>query len=545
MKNKIHFENLKSAIGIAAIVGGVSLLAVWTVNWYENRPAPTYVYETTKYGAFLAGQHAIYVNDFAAASKFAAELKDVDAPLVKTTNVLTDFLAGKIDDTAADLKSETKIPLRVIYMTHLLANDDWRGVYDLYKNNDSSVLSALRIWSSVAIGRDADALKFVDTLKNTNESWQHWTRGMIYAETNKPARAKESFEKVSLDFLNLNDYLYLIAFYNHNGFDDAARDLHDEFTARPAGLYMLNQSPDYKWDEYSGLKNALSFSLIQAVSHSASMSRSDLALLLLRMAENTAAGQADAINYYLGMYFYANDGDYQVYFDRITKQSLFYPFVMLKYAEKTEKFRTKRRELEAAIKQNPLFVPAVAKLTALNVQNNDERGALRVLDNALSQPNLSDIGRAFFLKNRAHVYLVFGNPSDAQRDIDEAAVILPADAGVLSEQARIWAAAGKNLDDAYAYALALVKRFPGEIEVWDTLGRAVLAKDGPDVALTIYEKVGRVAESCSSLFENLGDIYAEMGDAENARAAYTRAISLSEDGMTIEKTLRKKIKALK
>jgi tetratricopeptide (TPR) repeat protein len=430
-------------------------------------------------------------------------------------------------------------------MTHLLSKDDWQGVYDLYKNSDSSVLASLRIWSAVAIGKDTDALKFIDTLKSTNESWRNWTKGMVYAELGKNDKAKDFFETVSLDFMNLNDYLYLSAFYHNAGFSDAADALHNQFAERPAGLYMLNQTSDYAWKDYAGLKNALSFSLVQAVSHSASMARSDLALLLLRMAQSMAVGQTDAIDYYLGMYFYANDGDYKPHFSKIGKASLFYPFVMLKYAENTEKFSAKRKELRAAVKQNPLFVPAVAKLVAINVQHDRKNDALRVLDNALSQPNLSEIGRAFFLKSRAHVYLVFGDTSKAQRDIDEAAVTLPADAGVLSEQARIWTATDGNRDDAYAYALALVKRFPAEIEIWDTLGRAVYAKDGATAALAIYEKVGRVAESCSSLFENLGDIYAELGDPAHAKTAYTKAISLSEDGMTIETVLRKKIKALK
>ena len=544
-KKEIRFGNWKT-VGLAvALLGAISLSIVYTVRIMDNRTSDATVFADTAYGVFLASQHAIYVNDFEAAAKFAKTFKDVNVDQVQQTVILVNFLAGGMCDSFKDLRGESKVPLRMIYITHLIKQGSWRDVYDLYKTNDSSILAPLRIWSSVAIGKENDAMKFMGTLKNTNESWQEWTRGMVYAATGKNAKAKEHFEKVSLDFMNLNDYMYLLAFYSNTGFDDAAAELHANFTERPAGLYMLNQSINYDWGDYDGFQNALAFSLVQTVSHSATMAGSDLSLLFLRMAENIASGNKDVINYYLGLYFYINDGNYREYFDRVPKSSIYYPFVLQKYAEKAGDFKTKRKELESAIKQNPLFIPGIVKLVSLHVQNDQERDALYVLSNALKRPNVSDLGRAFFLKSRAQVHLVFGNIEAAQQDIDEASLISPNDAGILSEQARIWAASGENLDEAYAYSLALVKTFPAEVEVWDTLGRVVLAKDGPDTALTIYEKVGRVAETCSSLFENLGDIYKELGEVDGARDAYKKAISLSEDGMTVEKVLEKKLKALK
>ncbi|MCL2331103.1 MAG: hypothetical protein FWC61_00995 [Proteobacteria bacterium] len=554
-KNKNLLPNWRAAAIVAAgmcvITGATAYL--WHV---ANRPPEQkdYVYENTGYGLFLAEQHALYMNDFESAAKFADQLSDVDINIVNTAGQVSRFLAGNLDDSARSLKKETRVPLQLIYATHLIKNGDWAEVYSRFANNNSGVLSPIRIWSSVAVGKDADAIKFVDSLKHTSESWRNFTVGMIYAETGRKIQAKGRFGKVSLDFLNLNDYAYLMNFYKTVGYDDAAGELRANFTSRPAGLYMLNQDAGIDPAAYAGARGALAFSLIQTVAHSAPMMQSDLAIMLLRMAElvrpdaaadNGAAGNDDALNYYTGMYFYENDGNYRKYFDRIGKKSPYYPFILLKNADKVGDFDSMRAELSRAVKKNPLFVPAIMRLVGINVQHGRQNDALGVLDGALGQPNLGDIGRAFLLKTRARVNLAFGDIANAQKDVDAATATLPADAGILSEQVRIWIAENKNLDEAYAYSLAFVKKYPSEIEAWDTLGLVVWKKDGARDALAIYEKVGWVAESVSSLFEHLGDVYAELGDASGARDAYLRALKLSDDGLTIESVLNKKLRNLK
>ena len=554
-KNKTLFPNWRAAVlvvaGMCVITGATAYL--WHV---ANRPPEQkdYVYEDTNYGSFLAQQHALYTNDFESAAIFADQLSGVDINLVNTTGQVSRFLAGKMDDSARSLKKETRVPLQLIYATHLIKNGDWAGVYERFVNNNSGVLSPLRIWSAVAVGKEADAIKFLDSLKHTSESWRNFTAGMIYAETGRKEQAKERFGKVSLDFLNLNDYAYLMNFYKTAGFDDAANELRNSFTSRPAGLYMLNQDINLDMSAYTGVRGALAFSLIQTVSHSAPMMQSDLAIMLLRMAElvrpdaaddNGAAGNDDALNYYIGLYFYENDGNYQKFFDRIGKKSPYYPFILLKNADKAGDFDRMRAELSRAVNKNPLFVPAIMRLVGINVQHGRQSDALRVLDDAYAQPNLGDIGRVFLLKTRAQVNLTFGDAAAAQKDVDRATAVVPNDAGVLSEQVRIWVAENKNLDEAYAYSLSLVKKFPSEIEAWDTLGLVVWKKDGARDALAIYEKVGWVAETVSSLFEHLGDVYAELGDRDGAVAAYAKALKLSDDGMTIESVLNQKLKALK
>ena len=41
-----------------------------------------YKFPETKYGAFLAAQHAIHVNDFNSAMMFSTSLQDLDMPIV-------------------------------------------------------------------------------------------------------------------------------------------------------------------------------------------------------------------------------------------------------------------------------------------------------------------------------------------------------------------------------------------------------------------------------------------------------------------------------
>jgi tetratricopeptide (TPR) repeat protein len=536
---------------IETLFAGISLLAVIIVTgaavWHFGRPArlsaPGYEYPATKFGAFLAGQHAIYANDFDRAAEFAQEFKDSDLPIVLNTVILSDFLSGRLPPKADALRDEKGGAAQLVYDAHLLDKGDWQGVYDRHKKDDSALGAPLRIWSSVAVGKSDDALKFIDKLK-TNDSWMAFVRGQVYVETDRPDKAAKQFEQVSIEFMNINDYLYIVSFYRHFGMDAAADRLQTEFTEYPGGMYMLNVGIQADWANYSGLNNALAFGLIQNVSHTQVMMYSDLSLLMLRFAElarREKSPNSDALNYYLGQYFYNNGGDYGKYFLSIGKNSPFYSFAMMKIAEKTGDIS----ELKAAAEANPLFVPAVAKLVAKHVQTGEKKKALRVAERALGHKNLTETGRAFFLKIRANIHLAFDDPNAAQADIRAAADVLPTDAEILAIQSRIWSAEKRDLNTAYEYAIALVRQNPTSIEFWDTLGMAVWAKEGAQAALEVIERVGQISETCSVLFEHLGDLHAEMGNKKLARDAYLRAIDLSDDGLTVVPKLKKKIKNLR
>ena len=149
------------------------------------------------------------------------------------------------------------------------------------------------------------------------------------------------------------------------------------------------------------------------------------------------------------------------------------------------------------------------------------------------------------LKSRAQIHFAFDDLNSAQSDIHAAADILTLDPEILALQAKIWALQGRELDTAYDYAMTLVKRNPSDVFAWDVLGRVVAAREGVDAALELIERVGEVANECSSLFENLGDLYWRAGNTTMARDAYMRAIDLSDDGLVVVPQIQRKIRKLK
>jgi len=524
-----------------------ALVAVGTIMWKhdfnqqavtENIPIPT-----TKYGAFLAAQHAIYINDFERAMDFSNEFRDVEYPTVQSTRYLSEFLSGKLPNDAQLLEPEKSMPARLIYDAYLLENDKWDEVYRRHKGDTSALAAPLRIWSSVATKRSSDALKFLEKLP-TNESYKSFVRGQIYAETGEIDKAASEFANVRSDFMNINDYLYIMSFYQRNNMTDAANTLRTDFTSRLGGMFMLDFDAVPDWSVYSGYKNALAFSLIQNVSHTQIMMYSDLAILLLRFAQITSPGQAmdaNAINYYLGQFFFNNTGNYAQFFENVSHDSPFYSFAVLRMADKTGDIS----DLERIADSNPLFVPAVNKIVAYHTKMGDKRAALRRINKSLDNDKLSEKGRAFFTKGRAQIHFAFGDMDAAQSDLHDAAKILIADADILALQAKIWAAENREIENAYEYAMTLVRQNPTDIMAWDTLGRVVAQREGADAALELLARVGDVADTCSSLFEHLGDLYAQTGDTEKARDAYNRAIDLSDDGMVVVSNIDKKLRNLK
>ncbi len=500
-------------------------------------------YPTTQFGAYLAAQHAIYVNDFDNASNFAAQLTDTNYAIVQTTKFLSDFLSGRMPTEVAILEEEKNTASRLIYDAYLAQNLKWDELYKRHKKDESALASPLRIWASVATDHKKDALKFINSLP-TNTSWKKFISGQIHAETGDADAAAESFADISVDFMNINDYMYLMSFYQHNNMTDAAEKLHDEFTARPGGMFMLDYENIPDWSMFSGIQNALAFSLVQTVSHTQIMMYSDLAILLLRFAQLVGPDfgkNSDAVNYYLGQFFYNNTGDYEKYFAKIDKSSPFYSFAVLRIAEKNDDIKM----LERTVRKNPLFVPAMNKLIAHYVQNGARRAALRSVNMALDDEKITELGRAFFLKSRAHIYYMFGDYDNAQSDLHDASSVLPLDGEILALQAKIWAAENRNIEDAYDYAMTLVRQDPTDVMAWDTLGVVIAPREGVQPALDVLVRVSDVAVSCSSLFEHLGDLYVEIGDEKSARDAYMRAIELSDDGLVVVPNIEKKLRKLK
>ena len=532
-KTKVLYIGSLLLFVVALVYGGSINMPI--ISTHQN-------VQQTKYGSFLAAQHAIYINDFTTAAEYTSSLDDKDGTIVKNTKVLASFLSGKLPENVADLSKESGTPARLIYDAYLVEQGDWNKLYARHKNDSSALAASLRIWASVAINHRTEAIKFVDSLQ-TNASWKSFVHGQIYAETGNIEKATAEFENVRPDFMNINDYLYIMSFYRHNGLTDKADALRKDFTSRPGGMFMLDYDNVPDWSRFSGTKNALAFSLIQNVSHTQVMMYSDLSILLLRFAQiiSNENSNNDAINYYIGQYFFNNNGDYGAYFSKIDSNSPFYLFATLRECEDSGNMA----KLQRVTRNHSLFVPAINKLVAYYTAKGDKGAALRILRRAMDNKRISDSAHAFFLKNRALVYYTFGDLNKAQSDIRAASDILTVDPEILVVQAKIWAEQNRELDTAYEYAMTLVQRNPSDVLAWDVLGRVVAAREGVDAALELIERVGDVAKECSSLFEGLGDLYVKAGKYELAQDAYLKAIDLSGDGMVIVPKIQKKIRKLK
>lgn len=534
-------ESLFIGVGLVAVIavlGG----GMWSHFSAPQTPAQLEVPDS-RFGNFLAAQHAVYVNDFDKASYFAKSLNETQFATVLNTKMIADFLSGNMPKDATLLKDEKHAAARIIYDAYLAEQGNWKELHNRHKKDTVAMSAPFRIWPAIANDWRTNTFKFIDGLPTT-ASWKHFVRGQIYAELGDTKKAAEEFRNVNTDFMNINDYLYVMSFYTHHDMPDMADDLKRDFTSRPGGMFMHNYNHVPDWSAYKGYVNQMAFNLLQTVSHTQIMMYSDLAMLFLRFAQITApdfSKNNDALNYYIGQFYYNNIGDWTAQFDKISEQSPFFLFAQLRKAEKSKDMRT----LDKIMKNHPLFVPAANTLIGHYIKTDDRRAALRVVNRALRDKNINDSGRAFFLKSRAQIQFAFGNLNSAQRDLSEAADIAFPDAEILSLQAKIWALQNREIEEAYDYAMSLVKRNPSDVMAWDTLACVIHAREGVDAALEVLERVGEVSATCSSLFEQLGDLYSETEQIDKARDAYLRAIELSDDGLVVVPFIERKIRNLK
>ena len=284
-----------SLLAIVAVTGGT----IWNHTVKQSQESE-YQFPASRFGAFLAAQHAIYVNDFDSAREFAKNLTNQQFPIVQSTIYISDFLSGRMPFDAHLLKSEKTMPARIIYDAYLVKNNNWKELHNRHKNDEAALIAPFRIWSAIANDWRTNTFKFIDKLP-VNESWREFVRGQIYAELGNFDKAAECFELVTPDFMNINDYIYIMSFYLSHDMQDRAGDLKERFTARPAGMFLKEFDDFPDWSVFSGYNNALAFSLIQNVSHTQILMYSDMALLMMRFAEITAPDFAKKKKQQLGV----------------------------------------------------------------------------------------------------------------------------------------------------------------------------------------------------------------------------------------------------
>lgn len=498
--------------------------------------------EHTDFGLFLATQHALYVNDFDNASVMINEVKS-DQKIVNQTKNMADFFSGKMPNDAKSLKDSKDLIEGMVYDAYLIQNDDWKSVYNRHGKDESILAAPLRIFSAVNQNRITETKKFIDSLQTT-DSWKSFVRGQIAVLQGDTNAAAKEFANVHPEFMNVNDYLYLMSFYKHNEMFEDMEILKNDFIAKLGGMYMVDYPDVPDWANYAGYKNNMVFSIIQTISHTQIMMYTDLSLVFLRFAQIISDTQnMDAIDYYLGQYYFNNNaGDYKGCFKKINKHNPLYLFGQLKVAEKNQDIKT----IQKIAKDNPLFIPAFLIVVNEHIKNGNKSAALSLVNRALNQRDLPIAGRVYFLKQRAHIYLMFNDPGRAEKDVSEIKGIADDfSSDLMLLQARIWEKQNKNLDTAYTYAMNLVKINKSDVNAWDVLGLIIYKREGVNNALELIEKVGEVSNHSSAIYEHLGDLYALQGDKERALRSYQRALDLSDDCLIVVPNVQKKIRKLK
>ena len=524
------------AMIIVVAFGGYKLFK----NYQQNKGQSDEVINTD-FGLFLAAQHALYINDFDTASAMINDIKS-DKKIVNQIRNVSDFFNGKMPSNADSLKNSKELVDGMIYDAYLINQDDWKTLYNRH-NKDESVLTALvRIFAGANQGKTKETIKFINSLPTT-DSWKSFIRGQIAVLNNDIDGAAKEFAKVHPEFMNVNDYLYLMSFYKHFGMMEDVEILRNDFLAKLGGMYMVDYPDIPDWKNYSGYKNNLAFGIIQTISHTQFIMYTDLSLMFLRFAQIISDNpDTDAINYYLGQYYFNNYGDFKSHFKQIKKSNPLFLFAKLKTAEKDNDTKT----IQKIANDNPLFIPAFYDAMHDNIQNGNRHSALRLINRALKQHGLSEAGRLYFLKQRVYVNLVFNHPKSAQRDllkIQEIDEVWTPDMMLL--QARTWEQLNQNLDQAYDYVMELIKMNKSDVNAWETLGLIVYKRENVENAIEILERVGEVAMTTSSLYEHLGDLYKKRGDKERAKRAYSQALDLSNDGLIVIPNVKKKLRKLK
>lgn len=509
-------------------------------NHFKNLYPQNEVFDTD-FGNFLAAQHALYVNDFQAAQKLLSGIQK-DVRVARNERMLAGFFSGKLPDDVDSLKDSKDLSLRFIYDVSLVKKDDWKTLYKRHGSDKSLLFAPLRIFSAVKQGKTKEAIKFIDST-DTTDSWKAFLRGQIAVVNNDIELAAKEFADVSPDFMSVNDYLYLMSFYREHEMFEDMEILKNDFTAKPAGMYVLDYPYIPEWKNFQGVKNNIAFSMMQSVAHTQVIIFTDISLMLLRFAQNVAENvDNDSLNYYLGQYYLYNKGQYEEAFNNVSKESPLYLFGQMKIASRNNDFDF----IKKSAKKNPLFLPATNMALSHHIKNGEKSAALNIVNRALKQKNLNDKARAYFLKKRANVYLMFDNPKKAQKDLDK---VLETENPLATDnlllQARIWNQKNENLQEAYNYSMMVIHRNTSNVYAWDLLGCIVNKQEGVDEALSIMNRVSEIATNVSSLYEHLGDFYLQKGLKDKARSAYMQAIDLAEDGLIVVPVVQKKLRKVK
>ena len=503
----------------------------------------------TNFGFWLAAQHAVVSDNFGRAAEFLGRIEGDVPEIVGAARGLLLFLdSGNTSDIRA-IQGLDRAIFTVINTAVLAKDSKWREANREFQGERTQFWAPLRIWPMVAVGNRRGAIAFIDQMPRATNAWKDFQKGAVNAATGNPRTARRFFQAVPVSFMNLSDYHLVISFYDRFGFKKELEELQALWNQNPGGAYMagVDFAPD--WSKYDTYQKMIAAGLIQKVSHSGDVIMGETGLLALRIAQMLGAESTSAraaIGYYIGMYFYSNGSEnYRRYWEPLKDNPIYGPFIRMRMAERLENRGEVTRALVKILREHPLFLPALQSLWRREMAVGRDYEIMRALNRGIAQANEHDLVMAYLLRARAHTHYLMGELDLAEDDLEKAADLAPLDGSIMAMRVRVWAARGENLNEAYRFAISLVRAFPSNVENWGLLAMVVRELEGEEQALELLERVAPVAEESSELFRVLGDLRLAAGNGKHAREAFQRALALSDDGLVIRRDIERRIRRIR
>ena len=509
----------------------------------------------TNFGLWLAAQHAVVSDDFGRAAEFLGQIAGDVPQVVSAARGMLLFLDSGDVSEIRSVRGADRAIFNIINVAILSKDGKWREANRAFQRISPQFWAPLGIWSLVGSagtsgsGNIKGAVAFIDKMPRVTQPWKDFQKGAVYAATKNPKTARRFFQSVPVSFLNLSDYHLVMSFYDRFGFKKELAELREQWNQNPGGAYMADADFSPDWSRYDSFQKMIAAGLIQKISHSGESMMGDTGLLALRVAQMLGAEPAVA-GYYIGMYFYTNNSEnYKRYWNPMISNPIYGPFVRMRIADRMAGKGEPVRALVKILRDHPLFLPALQNLWRREMSEGQGAMVMRALNRAIDAAVSSGAGEnslimAYLLRARAHTSYMMGDLDLADDDLIKASDIAPLDGSIMAMRVRVWTARRENINEAYRFAISLVRAFPSNVENWGLLAMVIRQTEGDKQALELLERVAHVAEEASELFMVLGDLRLAAGNGKGARDAYQKALALSGDGLVIKSDIERRIRRL-
>ncbi len=207
--------------------------------------------------------------------------------------------------------------------------------------------------------------------------------------------------------------------------------------------------------------------------------------------------------------------------------------------EEREEYQACENILRAMIVNYPDKVGLHRMLSSLRQKQDDNEGALKVLQDAMAQ-HPDDYKLRFAL---GVVYNDLGRALDSVTVMQALLKENPDDATVLNFIGYTYVEQGVQLDDAEKLLDRALELKPDSGYILDSMGWLFYVRKDYEKALEYLLRAQELVPDDPVIYDHLGDIYVELGRRDDAISSYSRSLELKDDKSVrgkLEKLLQKK-----